>query len=42
VLLSEIERSGKSGDVHHAEELVAQARSEADSVLDYLGTVARV
>jgi two-component system sensor histidine kinase/response regulator len=42
VLLSEIERSGQSGDVHHAEELVAQARSEADSVLDYLGTVARV
>jgi CheY-like chemotaxis protein/HPt (histidine-containing phosphotransfer) domain-containing protein/anti-sigma regulatory factor (Ser/Thr protein kinase) len=38
-LLSEIERSGKSGDVHHAEELIDQVRSEADSVLEYLGAL---
>ena len=41
-LLSEIERSGKSGDVHHAEELIGQVRSEAESVLDFLGTIEAV
>ncbi len=40
-LLSEIERSGRAGDVHHAEELIGQTRSEAGSVLEYLDAMAR-
>jgi len=39
VLLTEIERSGKSGDVHHAEELIGQVRSEVGSVLEFLGSL---
>ncbi len=35
-LLSEVERSGKSGDVHHAEELIGQVRSEVGSVIAFL------
>ena len=38
-LLSEIERSGKSDDVHHAEELIGQTRTEAASVLEYVRTL---
>lgn len=35
-LLSEIERSGKSGDVYHAAELLGQTRTEAESVIEYV------